>query len=566
MDGTRSTLPVQAGGSTLISRARIALSQADGFIAQPALRRALPAIALVGLVAIGLAAWLLLAPAERVALQTGLPEAEKARALDALTAGGIDAQLDPSSGVLTVAAAEFHRARMLLATEGLPQASVDGLSVVSDMPMGTSRQVESARLRRMQELDLARSIMELKPVRAARVHLALPERTAFVRDQQPPRASVFLELAPGLALSQAQITGIVSLVSTAVPEMPQANVSVVDQTGALLTKEEQDPIQAEADRQMQHQQRLERHYRDRVLALLTPIVGAGNAAVEVTLDMDFTRSEVTNEEYLPDTALRSEQSTNQQTSGRLVGGIPGAVSNTPPNEAELAEGAETQSETGTSTNSSSSMTRNYEVSRRIETRQPQTAQILRVHAAVLLHQMPAALDENGQPTEAPQTPPMDEIEALAKSAIGFNTERGDVVTVTSAPFVATASVLPEAKWYEASWLPDLGRILAQLLVLGIIVLGVVRPLLDRLLPAAPSADGAAAGGMVYGDAVEVPKGETLSSLRQRIETATPTADDLNDAITYEEKIELLRHMTSAETNRIAGAFKTMLATPNEEGT
>jgi flagellar M-ring protein FliF len=564
MDGTRSTLPVQAGGSTLISRARAALSQADGFIAQPALRRALPAIALVGLVSLGLVAWMFLAPAERVALQTGLPEAEKARALDALTAGGIDAQLDPSSGALTVAAAEFYRARMLLATEGLPQASVDGLSVVSDMPMGTSRQVESARLRRMQELDLARSIMELKPVRSARVHLALPERSAFVRDQQPPRASVFLELAPGLSLSQAQITGIVSLVSTAVPDMPQANVSVVDQTGALLTNEEQDPIQAEADRQMQHQQRLERHYRERVLALLTPIVGAGNAAVEVTLDMDFTRSEVTNEEYLPDTALRSEQSTNQQTSGRMVGGIPGAVSNTPPNEAELAEGAQAQSETGASTNSSSSMTRNYEVSRRIETRQPQTAQILRVHAAVLLHQMPAALDENGQPIEAPQTPPMNEIEALAKSAIGFSTERGDVVTVTSAPFVVTPSVMPEAHWYEASWLPDLGRILAQLFVLGIIVLGVVRPLLDRLLPA-PAAEGAA-GGMVYGDAVEVPKGETLSSLRQRIETNAPSADDLNDAITYEEKIELVRQMTSSETNRIAGAFKAMLVTPNEEGT
>jgi flagellar M-ring protein FliF len=564
MDGPRSTLPVQAGGSTLISRARLALSRADGFVAQPALRRALPAIALVVLVSLGLMAWLLLAPAERVALQSGLPEAEKARALDALTAGGINAQLDPSSGVLTVAAAEFHRARMLLATEGLPQANVDGLSVISEMPMGTSRQVESARLRRMQEMDLARSIMELQPVRSARVHLALPERSAFVRDQQPPRASVFLELAPGLTLSQAQITGIVSLVSTAVADMPAANVSVVDQSGALLTTEEQDPIQAEADRQMQHQQRLERHYRDRVLALLTPIVGVGNAAVEVTLDMDFTRSEVTNEEYLPDTALRSEQSTNQQTNGSAVGGIPGAVANTPPNEAELAADAQGQSDTRSTTNSSSSMTRNYEVSRRIETRQPQTAQIMRVHAAVLLHQMPAALDESGQPLEAPQTPPMSEIEALAKSAIGFSTERGDVVTVTSAPFVATASLMPVAKWYEASWLPDLGRILAQLVILGIIVLGVVRPLLDRLLPAA-TAEGAAAG-MVYGDAVEVPKGETLSSLRQRIETSAPSADDLNDAITYEEKIELLRHMTSSETNRIAGAFKAMLAPPKEEGT
>lgn len=565
MDRTRSPLPVEASGTNLFARTRTALSQADQFIAQPALRRALPAIALVAVVALGLAAWLLLAPAERVALQTGLPEAEKARALEALVAGGIDAQLDPSSGALTVAATEFYRARMLLATEGLPQANVDGLSVVSDMPMGTSRQVESARLRRMQELDLARSIMELKPVRSARVHLALPERTAFVREQQPPRASVFLELAPGLSLSQAQITGIVSLVSTAVPEMPQANVSVVDQTGALLTNEEQDPIQAEADRQMQHQQRLERHFRERVLALLTPIVGAGNAAVEVTLDMDFTRSEVTNEEYLPETALRSEQSTNQQSNGRMAGGIPGAVSNTPPSEAKLAEGKQPQTEDQNTLNSSSSMTRNYEVSRRIETRQPQTAQILRVHAAVLLHQQKPELDGNGQPLETPPAPHLAEIEALAKSAIGFSMERGDVVTVTSAPFVATSPLILESAWYEASWLPDLGRILAQLAILGIIVLGVVRPLLDRLLPA-PATEGASASGMVYGDAIEVSKGESLASLRQRIETAAPTAEDLNDAITYEEKIELLQQMTSAETNRIAGAFKAMLATPNEQDT
>ncbi|MBC7180312.1 MAG: flagellar M-ring protein FliF [Roseovarius sp.] len=562
MDGQQTTLPAQAGATSLVQRARLALSGMDGFIAQPALRRALPAIGVLLVVTLGLAAWLLLAPADRVTLHAGLPEAEKSLALEALTAAGMDAQLDPSSGALTVAADQYHSARMLLASQGLPEGATDGMSAIDEMPMGTSRQIESARLRRMQELDLARSIQELRPVRAARVHLALPERSAFVRDSQPPRASVFLELAPGMTLDQAQVRAIVSLVAAAVPDMPRSNVSVVDQTGTLLTSPEEDPVQAEADRQMQHQRRLEAVYRDRVLALLTPIVGAGNAAVEVTLDMDFTRSEITSEEYLPDTALRSEQSSSQQTNGAQAGGVPGAVANTPPNEAQLAEAATQGAKDGT-TNSATSSTRNYEVSRRVETRQPQTAQISRVHAAVLLHRLPTpAAPAEGDAAPAPEAVPLAEIEALTRSAIGFDDTRGDIVTVASAPFVVAPSMISAERWYDAAWLPTLGRTLAQLALFGIIVLGVVRPILNRLLP--PVGATTASTGMTYGDAIEVPRGESLSALRQRLETAAPSADDLNGAITYEEKIDLLRQMAGAETNRIAGVFKSMIAPTGED--
>lgn len=561
MDANNPALPTRTGGNSMVARARAALSRMDGFAAQPGLRRALPAMAVMVIVVLGVAAWALLSPAERTTLQAGLPAAEKARALEALTGSGIDAQIDPASGHLTVAADQYHRARMLLATEGLPQGTPDGLSTIADMPMGTSRQVEAARLRRMHELDLASSIMELRPVRSARVHLALPERTAFVRDRQPPRASVFVELASGMSLAEQQVNAIVSLVATAVPDMPRGNVSIVDQAGNLLTTDEADPLQAQADKHMRHQMRLEQMYRERVLSLLTPMVGAGNAAVEITLDMDFTRSEITSEEYLPDTALRSEQNSMQQNSAKPVGGIPGAVANTPPAEAEMM--TETEAVQGgpasTTTNSSSSSTRNYEVSRRVETRTPQAARIIRVHAAVLLHKTPtpAAEGENA-PADSNQML-MGEIENLTKSAIGFNEGRGDVVTVASAPFVASAPI-PTAPWYQSAWLPDVGRVLAQLAVLGIIVLGVVRPLLNRLLP--PVGETAAASG--FGDAVEVPRGETMQALRQRLETASPTADDLNGAITYDEKIELLRQMAGTETNRIAGVFKQMLTQPEED--
>jgi flagellar M-ring protein FliF len=155
---------------------------------------------------------------------------------------------------------------------------------------------------------------------------------------------------------------------------------------------------------------------------------------------------------------------------------------------------------------------------------------------------------------------MEEIEALTRSAIGYDETRGDLVTVASAPFMATAPLLPAARWYEAPGLPTLGRTLAQLVILGLVILGVVRPLLNRLLP---PAGGEAAQGMAFADAIEVPKGESMAALRQRLETTAPTADDLNGAITYEEKIDLLRHMAGSETNRIAGVFKTMLA-PQEE--
>ena len=550
MAGQHLSQPAAAGGTSLIAQARAAMTHMDRFTAQPALRRAFPAIGMLLAVGLAVAAWLVLAPAERVALQNGLPPAEKARALEALTASGMDAQIDPSSGILTVPADQFHRARMVLATEGLPQGAADGMSAISDLPMGTSRQIESAHLRRMQELDIARSITELQPVRSARVHLALPERSAFVRDQQPPRASVFLELAPGMGLSQSQVSAIVSLVATAIPDMPRGNISVVDQSGTLLTTDQDDPLHAQADSQMKYRQQLERIYRERILSLVTPMVGAGNAAVEITLDMDFTRSEITSEEYLPDTALRSEQSSRQVNTNPVAAGIPGAVSNTPPADPEMADTKQSGKAAQQESSSSSSLTRNYEVSRRVETRHPQTGQITRVHAAVLLHRPEATSDT------PPPALPLTDIEALTKSAIGFDPTRGDVVTVTSAAFVQNGPVVTAPRWYEAAWLPSLGRSLAQLIVLGIVVLGVVRPLLHRLLPPARS------GGvpdMNLSEAIEVRKGETLADLRDRV----GSLDDLNSAITYDEKIEVLRQMALSDTNRVTSVFKSMLSTPKD---
>ena len=551
-------VPAQAADTSLVGRSISVVSRLTGMADQPALRRALPAVAMVMIAAASLALYLLLTPSDRVALQHGLPEAEKSRALDALIANGFDAKLDPTTGTLTVGPDEFYRARMVLASEGLPQGQPDGLSTITDMPMGTSRSVEAARLRRMQELDLARSITELRPVRSARVHLALPERSAFVRDQQPPQASVVLNLVPGMSISESQVRAIVSLVSAAIPQMPRENVSVVDQTGRLLSKDPEDPFNALTDRHMRHQLEMETLYRERILALITPIVGPGNAAVEVTLDIDFTRSEVTSEEYAPElTAVRSEQMSSQTSSSRDAGGIPGTVANTPPPEPVLGDEVNQADQTVANGNMSKSETRNYEVSRRVETIQPESAVIKRVNAAVLLR-TPTPEDP-----EVPATFPAEtlaEIERLTKGAVGFEDDRNDVVIVSSSPFVDVEMVEANPAWHEASWLPTAGRILAQIVIFGIITLGVLRPLLNRLLP--PVQDNSTTA-MNISESVEVGPGETLSTLRAKLDEVAPDAEDLNGALSYEEKIKLLKGLAESESPRIATAFQNMIASDQE---
>ncbi|MEC7670274.1 MAG: flagellar M-ring protein FliF C-terminal domain-containing protein, partial [Pseudomonadota bacterium] len=350
----------------------------------------------------------------------------------------------------------------------------------------------------------------------------------------------------------------VSLVSAAIPQMPRENVSVVDQTGRLLSKDPEDPFNALTDRHMRHQLEMETLYRERILALITPIVGPGNAAVEVTLDIDFTRSEVTSEEYAPElTAVRSEQMSSQTSSSREAGGIPGTVANTPPPEPVLGDEVNQADQTFANGNMSKSETRNYEVSRRVETIQPESAVIKRVNAAVLLR-TPTPEDP-----EAPATFPAEtlaEIERLTKGAVGFEDGRNDVVIVSSSPFVDVEMVEATPVWHEASWLPTAGRILAQIVIFGIITLGVLRPLLNRLLP--PVQDNSTTA-MNISESVEVGPGETLSTLRAKLDEVAPDAEDLNGALSYEEKIKLLKGLAESESPRIATAFQNMIASDQE---
>ena len=299
-----------------------------GMTRQPAVRKALPLLALTG--AIGFAAltyFALSAPAQAPLFQ-GLAEADKAAVADALQSSGISYSLDPGTGAISVDAGKLHEARMLLAGQGLPKAQPTGDAVIASLPMGSSRAVEGETLRGAREADLARTIEAIDAVKTARVHLATPEASVFVRESKEPAASVMLTLQAGRSLSAAQVRAIRHLVASSVPNLSAEDVSVIDQSGALLSSD-----QTSADDHMfQLQMQMEERYRQAVVALLTPIAGPGNFSVEVHADVDASESQSTRETYPEnDRALRSEEG-NKSTNGTAqeTGGIPGATSNQPP--------------------------------------------------------------------------------------------------------------------------------------------------------------------------------------------------------------------------------------------
>lgn len=554
-----SVRPVNA----LVARAQGVLEQMGGITQQPSVRRALPAILIVVVTGLALALWLLAAEPPKRALYPGLAESEKARVIEALATAGIAADIDTLTGEVVVARADYYKARMALSSAGLPEALPDGSTILTDMPMGTSRSVEAARLRQAHETDLARSIMEIADVTGARVHLALPEKSAFLRETVPPRASVFLQLARGRSIAPGQVEAIVNLVSSSVPGMSRQDVTVVDQIGNLLSRGSDDPAALANDRQLQQRLEVETLYRQRIESLLTPVAGPGNLSVQVTVDMDFTRSEITAERVDPKgTALRSEQQQLQESGEDVARGIPGAVSNAPPPEAQLSQSSPAtngQSDSASSglRNRSSGSTRNYEVSRTVETTVPGSAKIMRISAAVVVREVLTPAAEDGQPPVSSISPELlADIERLAQTAIGFDTARGDSVTVLARPFLDDVNA-PEVGMFELPWLPDALRQLGIIVALAIIAFGIVRPILLKVL--FPGEAKTLAEGL--SEEVEVQEGESLDEVRARLKArqGALTKNMLDAAKSHEEQIVVIRKLVEEDAGRIATTFRHMIA-------
>jgi flagellar M-ring protein FliF len=558
---------------------------------QPAVQRAFPVLAAGILVVLGLSLYLLLQAPERTTLFSALPEAEKAAVMDALRSTGTDVQVDPTNGDITVPIADYYNSRMSLAAQGLPQSMPDGYSVLSDMPMGTSRSVENMRLKQSQEIELARSINEIDVILASRVHLAIPERSAFARNAQNPTASVFVQVQPGRSLSQQQVMAVVNLVASSVANLPKTSVTMVDQNGRLLSDTVDNPAATLADSQLEYQLRLEGIYNTRVESLLTPIVGPGNVSVQVSLDIDFTRTERTEDMVIPDqTALLSEQMALEEDLIGQVGGIPGAVSNTPPQAATLetpsARGADVanaaadaQGEEGEESSRvrSSSNLRNYEVSRKVMSQSSPMTKIKTVHVAVLLReQQPISEEPNPEGASPPaiglDPSRIEDVKALVSRAVGINEARGDTLIVASLPFISPEAVISSMNmgtdlvWYEDPWVQEMMRNGLMALVLAIVTLGLVKPLLSQFLSA--SGEGAQSGNLITTEAgdvvdvgnIEIEEGQTLEEIKAKMKPkkSTISAEMLDTANSYDDKVALIRMIVADEAGRVSNVFKAMM--------
>ena len=530
------------------------------------LRQVLPAAIGVVVALVAIIFFVVSQQPERTTLYASLPEAEKARVIDALKNAGVDVALDPTTGDVIVPVRDYHSSRMTLAAQGLPASIPDGYDSLANIPMGSSRSVEQVRLKQTQEIELARSISEIQGLVTARVHLAIPEKSVFARASTPPSASVFVQMENGRSLSRQQVDAIVHLVSSSVPFMAKNDVTVVDQYGNLLSRPPQDSAGMVSDAQLEHRIRLEEIYRNRVIALVSPIVGAGNVTAQVNLAIDFTRSEITEELMDPEgTALRSEQRSSESSSELIAKGVPGATSNRAPTQTEI----ETQqtidnSDPNAAKARSTSETRNYEVSRTVSTTQRPSSQITSIQAAVLVREMEVVNPETGL-TEVKEIPKekLDEIKALVSSAIGIDADRGDSLTVSSSTFVSALEGVKKP-WYDMDWAVTIMRQGLTILIMAVVVLGVIRPLINRIMvPAAQGGPGEAVVTLdedVDLDTVEIQEGESLEDIKAKLKPkkASISPEMLDTANTYDDKVAVIRMIVSDEAGRVSNVFKTMM--------
>jgi len=552
--------------SGVFAQAGTLAAQVSRMYNQPAFQRSLPTIVALAVAVLGLGAYLWMQQPTRTTLYAGLPEAEKSRVIDALRNSGVSVTLDPVTGDVLVPTENYHSSRMTLAAQGLPASAATGYEQLDSIQMGSSRSVEAARLKQSQELELARSISEIDLVLSARVHLALPDKEVFVRQQAEPTASVFLQLARGRSLGRSKVEAITHLVSASVPNLSKENVSVVDQNGNLLSSVNGGVDGRLSDAQLEHRIRLEDIYRSRITSLLSPIVGAGNINAQINLDIDFTRSEITEEIVDPNgNALRSEQSTSDKTMAAQAKGIPGAVANTPPAPADLNTQRSATGPNDELRSQSSSEVKNYEVSRTVSSTVNPTNIIRKINAAVLVRERTIMDPETGLPTTQKMTEgELLQIEKLVADAIGINKERGDSLTVSSAPFMTELSEGVEIQWFERPYMRSIINQAGLVLILAIVILGVVRPLLNRILIpiSVPGMHGAAGSeDEIDIDQIEVGEGESLEDIKAKLKPkkASISAEMLDTANTYDDKVAVIRMIVSDEAGRVSNVFKSMMS-------
>lgn len=536
---------------TLIESSALPTSQLNlaGVLRIPAVRQVVSLIGVAGAVAVGFAIVLWSQTPQFTQLYGDMSTGEATEVAEALKDANIDYKLTGNGSVM-VAESELHDARLQLASMGLPQNTSGGMDLMQEQSsFGVSQFMESARYQHALEAELGRTIAAIGAVREARVHLALPKQTAFIRDNNGASASVLLKLYGGRVLEADQASAIVHLVASSVPNLTATDVTLIDQLGRLLSSGDEQAAGAQAATQFKFSRRLEETYKKRIEDLLTPLVGAGRVRAEVVADVDFTYTEETRESFDPARAVvRSEQISEDQTSGvgALVGGVPGALSNQPPEATGVASnGAASESQQVEPKNSSRSSVRNYEVDRTIRHTRPMSGAIRKLSVAVVI--------DNTSPegAETQTSLSADDIErytSLVKEAVGFSDGRGDSVVVLNEAFLATAPVeeMPPPALWERPGLRDLlKQVLGAILVLAI-AFGIVRPMLRGVV------SGGAATGEYLG-----PGGDFGGAAGSAQLAGGPTAIA---GPNYDEKVAAAKNITGNDPARVAQVVKKWVST------
>ena len=569
---------------------------------QPAVRKAFPIIIVVLTVAVFAISYLWMDSGSYRSVYPGMTETDRQAAFEALTSADFDAKIDISTGDLKVPTKKYHQARIFLASRGLPQGSTGGgiNSLNDETSMTTSQFMEQVKYVSAMEQELARSITQIATIKSARVHLATTKESAFVRNRTPAKASVVVTPHSGRVVSSSQVEAIVHMVSSSVPHLDADSVVVVDQRGNLLTDANRLPGMQMSNVQIEHKRVLEETYRTRIDALLGPIVGESNLRAEVDVTMDFTQVETTFEEYDTNNTgpkARSESLTVNRDSGMEAKGVPGAMTNTAPPAAEVEVDGQNEAITlpnqGEELNvRSSKTTRNYEIDRSVRHVKNQVGTVERISVAVVVNEdlllkdeepierntnadegddsneNPALSPQNQQDVEARKALEVERLTTLVKGVVGFDEKRGDIVTVVATKFEPIKEE-EAVKWYENQLVMDSIKSLALVVAFIAFVLAIIRPIVKSYLPADETGmddddlktrfkDGELSDEEL--ELIELGDEESLEDIKAKLKPkkSTISADMLDTANTYDDKVALVRLLVAEDAGRVANVLKKMI--------
>ena len=593
-----------AGAGVMVTTSRDAarstdLTTAEGgrggavanFLQQPVVRSTLPYVGIALVLLLAIVAYVSLSTPPPRALYPEMADADKEAAQQLLAKNGVGVQLDGATGSLMVPASEFHEARIMLAAAGLPKDATSGSSMLKEaMPLGTSQFMEQARYNATVEEELAQSIRRINSIKDARVHLALPRQSAFVRDRADPKASVIVTPFAGRAVSDGQVQAIIHLVSSSIPYMIPTNVSVVDQYGRLLTE----PAGAKDlnAKQLELRQKLEADYVDRINQILAPIFGTANVRAQVNADLDFSVIEQTTENFDPNNAgtrVRSEQLKESSTTEPSASGVPGSLSNEPPAPVTPTAAANVPADPNAPATPAAAVpaepvvrgqerseSRNFEMDRSVRYVVDPAPRMRRLTVGVAINDAIAAPGATTPPARRPL--PAEEIArltTLVQGTVGFNATRGDVVNIISTSFEPPVPEV-ETPIYLRPQVLDTAKYMAVALAIALLGLLIVRPIISRLtaVPAIPEnavanagSPGAALIDSTAPDAnvppegeVELREGETLEELKARMKPKKKgiSADLLDTANSYDDKVTVVRMLVSQDSKRVALGLKNLI--------